>query len=240
MQKRQQPSMLSTYSHLTDSHLRSLVIGIHDLHRVSPGNYATYWGSNRIYQRHTTCTQTDNQNGQTSGWNNIFTFGQMSVKITGQPIFLWWTSLITIGQMKPHASPPSFSWWDTNHMLTGQTAHCPYCKWRYDSTSSNRHKSALKNSWSRHSSHGLGTKICPGIRSEIRCGLCSGYISALQLEKCERKLAGLQLRDPRLASFIQGQEESVLTTHKGKKAKRTSWILQSNYTGVYIHFGCTT
>ena len=29
-----------------------------------------------------------------------------------------------------------------------------------------------------------------------------------------------------LASFIQGQEESGHSTHKGRKAERTSWILR--------------
>ena len=32
--------------------------------------------------------------------------------------------------------------------------------------------------------------------------------------------------DHRLPSFIQGQEESGHTVHKGKKARRTSWILR--------------
>ena len=36
-----------------------------------------------------------------------------------------------------------------------------------------------------------------------------------------------QWRDPRLASFIQGQEESGHTVHKGRKAERTSWILRA-------------
>ena len=37
--------------------------------------------------------------------------------------------------------------------------------------------------------------------------------------------------DPRLASFIQGQEESGRTVHKGKKARRTSWILRATTLG---------
>ena len=62
---------------------------------------------------------------------------------------------------------------------------------------------------------------------------CSSNISVLQLEKYKRVLAGLQLQgdpssaetshthksqwsDPRLASFIQGQEESGHTVYKGK------------------------
>ena len=40
-----------------------------------------------------------------------------------------------------------------------------------------------------------------------------------------------QWRDPRLASFIQGQEESAHTVHKGRKAKRTSWILRATTLG---------
>ena len=37
--------------------------------------------------------------------------------------------------------------------------------------------------------------------------------------------------DPRLASFIQGQEKSGHSTHKGKKARRTSWILRATTLG---------
>ena len=40
-----------------------------------------------------------------------------------------------------------------------------------------------------------------------------------------------QWSDPRLASFIQGQEESGHTVCKGKKAKRTSWILRMTTLG---------
>ena len=36
-----------------------------------------------------------------------------------------------------------------------------------------------------------------------------------------------QWSDPRLVSFVQGQEESGHTVHKGKKARRTSWILRA-------------
>ena len=32
--------------------------------------------------------------------------------------------------------------------------------------------------------------------------------------------------DPRLLSFVQGSEESGHSTHKGRKAERTSWILR--------------
>ena len=37
--------------------------------------------------------------------------------------------------------------------------------------------------------------------------------------------------DLRLVSFTQGQEESGHSTHKGKKAKRTSWILRATTLG---------
>ena len=40
-----------------------------------------------------------------------------------------------------------------------------------------------------------------------------------------------QWSDPRLASFIQGQEESGHTVHKGRKARRTSWILKATTLG---------
>ena len=40
-----------------------------------------------------------------------------------------------------------------------------------------------------------------------------------------------QWSDPRLASFIQGQEESGHTVHKGRKARRTSWILRATTLG---------
>ena len=40
-----------------------------------------------------------------------------------------------------------------------------------------------------------------------------------------------QWSDPKLASFIQGQEESGHTVHKGRKAKRTSWILRATTLG---------
>ena len=40
-----------------------------------------------------------------------------------------------------------------------------------------------------------------------------------------------QWSDPRLASFIQGQEESGHTVYKGKKAERTSWILRATTLG---------
>ena len=36
-----------------------------------------------------------------------------------------------------------------------------------------------------------------------------------------------QWSDPRLTSFIQGQEESGHTVCKERKAKRTSWILRA-------------
>ena len=45
--------------------------------------------------------------------------------------------------------------------------------------------------------------------------------------------------DPRLTSFIQGQEESGHSVHKGKKAE-DKLDSKSNYTRVYIHFGCTS
>ena len=41
----------------------------------------------------------------------------------------------------------------------------------------------------------------------------------------------LQWSDPRLASFIQGQEESGHTVHKRRKARRTSWILRVTILG---------
>ena len=40
-----------------------------------------------------------------------------------------------------------------------------------------------------------------------------------------------QWSDPRLASIIQGQEESGHTVYKGKKAERTSWILRATTLG---------
>ena len=40
-----------------------------------------------------------------------------------------------------------------------------------------------------------------------------------------------QWSDPRLVSFIQGQEESGHTVHKGRNAKRTSWILRATTLG---------
>ena len=40
-----------------------------------------------------------------------------------------------------------------------------------------------------------------------------------------------QWSDPRLTSFTQGQEESGHTVCKGKKAKRTSWILRATTLG---------
>ena len=40
-----------------------------------------------------------------------------------------------------------------------------------------------------------------------------------------------QWSDPRLASFIQGQEESGHTVHKGRNAKRTCWILRATMLG---------
>ena len=40
-----------------------------------------------------------------------------------------------------------------------------------------------------------------------------------------------QWSNPRLASFIQGQEESGHTVHKGRKARRTSWILRATTLG---------
>ena len=40
-----------------------------------------------------------------------------------------------------------------------------------------------------------------------------------------------QWSDPRLASFIQGQEKSGHTVHKWRKAKRTSWILRATTLG---------
>ena len=40
-----------------------------------------------------------------------------------------------------------------------------------------------------------------------------------------------QWSDPRLASFIQGQEESGHTVYKGRNAKRTSWILRATTLG---------
>ena len=36
-----------------------------------------------------------------------------------------------------------------------------------------------------------------------------------------------QWSDPRLVSFIQGQEESGHTVYNGRNAKRTSWILRA-------------
>ena len=40
-----------------------------------------------------------------------------------------------------------------------------------------------------------------------------------------------QWSDPRLASFIQGQEESGHTVYEGRKAERTSWILRATTLG---------
>ena len=40
-----------------------------------------------------------------------------------------------------------------------------------------------------------------------------------------------QWSDPRLISFIQGSEESGHTVCKGRKAKRTSWILRATTLG---------
>ena len=40
-----------------------------------------------------------------------------------------------------------------------------------------------------------------------------------------------QWSDPRLASFIQGQEESGHTVYKERKARRTSWILRATTLG---------
>ena len=40
-----------------------------------------------------------------------------------------------------------------------------------------------------------------------------------------------QWSDPRLMSFIQGPEESGHTVCKGRKAKRTSWILRATTLG---------
>ena len=40
-----------------------------------------------------------------------------------------------------------------------------------------------------------------------------------------------QWSDPRLASFVQGQEESGHTVYKGRNAKRTSWILRATTLG---------
>ena len=40
-----------------------------------------------------------------------------------------------------------------------------------------------------------------------------------------------QWSDPRLPSFIQGQEESGHTVHKRRKARRTSWILRATILG---------
>ena len=37
--------------------------------------------------------------------------------------------------------------------------------------------------------------------------------------------------DPRLISFIQGSEESGHTVYKGRKARRTSWILRATILG---------
>ena len=40
-----------------------------------------------------------------------------------------------------------------------------------------------------------------------------------------------QWSDPRLAFFVQGQEESGHTVCKGRKAKRISWILRATTLG---------
>ena len=40
-----------------------------------------------------------------------------------------------------------------------------------------------------------------------------------------------QWSDPRLTSFVQGQEESGHTVYKGRKAERTSWILRATTLG---------
>ena len=40
-----------------------------------------------------------------------------------------------------------------------------------------------------------------------------------------------QWSDPRLASFIQGQEKSGHTVYEGRKARRTSWILRATTLG---------
>ena len=37
--------------------------------------------------------------------------------------------------------------------------------------------------------------------------------------------------DPRLTSFIQGQEESGHSVYKGRNARRTSWILRATKLG---------
>ena len=37
--------------------------------------------------------------------------------------------------------------------------------------------------------------------------------------------------DPRLVSFIQGQGESGHSVHKGRQAKRTSWIVRATTLG---------
>ena len=49
-----------------------------------------------------------------------------------------------------------------------------------------------------------------------------------------------QWSDPRLPSFVQGQEESGHTVHKGRNAKEDKLDSKSDYSGVYIHFGGTT
>ena len=142
------------YSPLMDSPPKSLVTET----LVSPHNpqesCAKSWASNRTSLWCITPTLTDNQSGQISGWNNISVSGQMSIKITGLLTFPWQNSLTTIGQMRPCASPLSSFWWDTTHVLIGQTAHHRYHKWCCTWTNSNRHESAQKNSWLRHKSHG--------------------------------------------------------------------------------------
>ena len=41
----------------------------------------------------------------------------------------------------------------------------------------------------------------------------------------------LYWRDPKLMPFIQGPEEGDHSTHKGRKAERTSWILRATTLG---------
>ena len=86
-------------------------------------------------------------------------------------------------------------------------------------------------------------------------GICSSYISVLRTRKvievslraCNCRTTLLvrrqvthtcksQWRDPRLASFIQGQEESDHTVYKGRKAERTSQISRATRLGFIYTF----
>src|SRR6266404_3053994 len=89
-------------------------------HRSSSKTCVNTSASPRISPPLITQEQMDNQSAQTSGLNNISTFGQMPNRQIGPLTFLWQNLHTTRGIMKPHGHPPSIPSWGITHEQHGK------------------------------------------------------------------------------------------------------------------------